>query len=152
MGMFSKLMGKIFDRDEEEENTAAAPAAEEATEAPAAFEVKDTEALASEMLASAQDTSTPFVTLQEDPVDVEALLDKRANARPDGIDWRNSIVDLMKIVDMDSSLSARKELAIEMGFPAEKATGSAEMNMWLHKEVMRQVVANGGSVSNSMIA
>ena len=79
-------------------------------------------------------------------VDVEQVLTSLASSKgnPD-LNWRTSIVDLMKLLDMDSSLGNRKELAAELGYKGEK-DGSAEMNLWLHKEVMRQLAAHGGKV------
>jgi hypothetical protein len=79
-------------------------------------------------------------------VDVEQVLTSisASKGNPD-LNWRTSIVDLMKLLDMDSSLTNRKELATELGYTGEK-DGSAEMNMWLQKEVMRQLAANGGRV------
>lgn len=78
-------------------------------------------------------------------VDVEATLTKLAAENKEKLDWRKSIVDLMKLLGMDSSLENRKELATELGYQGEK-DGSAEMNIWLHKEVMRQLAAHGGKV------
>lgn len=89
----------------------------------------------------------PAPTLEtQQQVDVEQVLTSMAAAKgnPD-LNWRTSIVDLMKLLDMDSSLATRKELATELGYAGEK-DGSAEMNMWLQKEVMRQLAANGGKV------
>ena len=80
------------------------------------------------------------------PVDVEQVLTAIAarKGNPD-LDWRRSIVDLMKLLDLDSSLSNRKELATELGYTGAK-DGSAEMNIWLHKAVMRELERNGGTV------
>lgn len=79
-------------------------------------------------------------------VDVEAVLVQisREKGNPD-LNYKTSIVDLMKLLGMDSSLENRKELATELGYKGEK-DGSAEMNIWLHKEVMRQLAAHGGKV------
>jgi hypothetical protein len=79
-------------------------------------------------------------------VDVARTLDEIAaqNGRGD-LNYKSSIVDLMKVLGMDSSLDNRKELATELGYTGAK-DGSAEMNIWLHKEVMRQLAANGGKV------
>ena len=79
-------------------------------------------------------------------VDVALTLDEIAaqNGRSD-LNYKSSIVDLMKVLGMDSSLDNRKELATELGYTGAK-DGSAEMNIWLHKEVMRQLAANGGKV------
>ena len=83
-------------------------------------------------------------------VDVEQSLTQMASAKgnPD-LNWRTSIVDLMKLIGLDSSLDNRKELATELGYSGAK-DGSAEMNIWLHKEVMRQLAANGGKVPASL--
>jgi hypothetical protein len=83
-------------------------------------------------------------------VDVGQTLDSIAtqNGKSD-LNYKSSIVDLMKVPGMDSSLENRKELATELGYTGEK-DGSAEMNIWLHKEVMRQLAANGGKVPASM--
>jgi hypothetical protein len=88
-------------------------------------------------------TTAPTTTAA---VDVEQVLEARLaeKGNPD-LDWRTSIVDLMKLLDIDSSLDNRKELADELGYTGDK-DGSAEMNIWLHKEVMRQLAANGGTV------
>jgi len=76
-------------------------------------------------------------------VDVDAIL--TAEAAGKDLNWRTSIVDLMKLLGIDSSLANRKELATELGYTGE-LDGSAEMNIWLHKAVMRELAANGGKV------
>ena len=78
-------------------------------------------------------------------VDVVAQLEKRAAENPQKLNWRTSIVDLMKLLGLDSSLANRKELATELGYTGA-LDGSAEMNIWLHKAVMRELAANGGKV------
>ena len=82
----------------------------------------------------------------QQPVDVELVLVQiaREKGNPD-LNYKTSIVDLMKLLGMDSSLDNRKELATELGYTGEK-DGSAEMNIWLHKEVMRQLAQHGGKV------
>jgi hypothetical protein len=79
-------------------------------------------------------------------VDVEEVLNQisKEKGNPD-LNWRTSIVDLMKLLDLDSSLANRKELATELGYSGEK-NGSAEMNIWLHKAVMKELEKNGGKV------
>jgi hypothetical protein len=84
-------------------------------------------------------------------VDVEAQLEKRAAANSQKLNWRTSIVDLMKLLDMDSSLAERKELATELGCPPALMEDSAKMNMWLHKEVLKRVAANGGKVPANLL-
>ena len=67
------------------------------------------------------------------------------------LNWKVSIVDLLKLLDIDSSRQARNELAIELGCPAELMQDSAKMNVWLHKEVLRQIAANGGNIPKSLL-
>ena len=84
-------------------------------------------------------------------VDVVAQLEKRAAANPQKLNWRTSIVDLLKLLEIDSSLAARKELATELGCPAELMGDSAKMNMWLHKTVLARIAANGGNVPRDLL-
>jgi len=78
-------------------------------------------------------------------VDVAPILDKAVAAKGEKLDWKHSIVDLMKALDIDSSLSARKELAKELGYTGD-TNDSASMNVWLHKQVMSKLAANGGKL------
>jgi hypothetical protein len=78
-------------------------------------------------------------------VDVAPILDKAVAAKGEKLDWKHSIVDLMKALDIDSSLSARKELAKEFGYTGD-TNDSASMNIWLHKQVMTKLAANGGKL------
>ncbi|HEX5388788.1 MAG TPA: DUF3597 domain-containing protein [Burkholderiaceae bacterium] len=84
-------------------------------------------------------------------VDVVAQLEQRAAANPQKLNWRTSIVDLLKLLDMDSSLAARKALAEELHCPVEKMADSAQMNMWLHKNVLGHIAANGGNVPRELL-
>ena len=83
-------------------------------------------------------------------IDVEAVLESLAAAATQKLNWRTSIVDLMKLLDMDSSLTARKALADELGFDGDKSD-SAKLNIWLHKEVIRAFAHNGGSVPANLL-
>jgi hypothetical protein len=78
-------------------------------------------------------------------VDVAPILDKAVAAKGEKLAWRTSIVDLMKALDIDSSLGARKELAKELGYTGD-TNDSATMNVWLHKQVMSKLAANGGKL------
>ncbi|WP_374143829.1 DUF3597 domain-containing protein [Sphingomonas sp.] len=82
-------------------------------------------------------------------VDVTALLDEIQSHHDQQLNWRTSIVDLMKLIGLDSSLTNRKELAEELGYLGER-DGSAEMNMWLHKRVMRKLAENGGTIPEEL--
>lgn len=130
MSIFSKIKDAIFGRK-------AAPAPEDRPQIPAGMEGGPP--------ASA---STPTATTEQ--VDVEQVLQDISTSKgnPD-LNYKTSIVDLMKLLGLDSSLDNRKELADELGYTGDK-DGSAEMNIWLHKEVMRQLAAHGGKVPASM--
>ena len=84
-------------------------------------------------------------------VDVVAQLEKRAAANPQKLNWRTSIVDLLKLLDIDSSFAARKELAVELACPPELMSDSAKMNIWLHKTVLARIAANGGNVPRELL-
>jgi hypothetical protein len=84
-------------------------------------------------------------------VDVVAQLEQRAAANPQKLNWRTSIVDLLKLLEIDSSFAARKELATELGCPADLMGDSAKMNIWLHKTVLARIAANGGNVPKDLL-
>jgi hypothetical protein len=84
-------------------------------------------------------------------VDVVANLEQRAAANPQKLNWRTSIVDLLKLLDIDSSFAARKELATELACPQELMSDSAKMNTWLHKTVLARIAANGGNVPKELL-
>jgi hypothetical protein len=131
MSIFSRIKDAIFG------HKAAAPT-ETAQQVPAGAEI-------------AQGTQPAPTLEQPQQVDVEAVLTSIAASKgnPD-LNYRTSIVDLLKLLDIDSSLDNREELATELCYTGAK-DGSAEMNIWLHKEVMRQLAANGGKVPASML-
>ncbi|PVM83368.1 DUF3597 domain-containing protein [Caulobacter endophyticus] len=131
MGLFSKIIDKIFHHDK------AAPKADTAPAKPAA------------PAAAAAPTSQPAPAAAPAPVDVEAVLVSMAEIEGGGGNWRTSIVDLLKLLKLDSSLEARKELADELGVHAG-AAGSAEQNIALHKAVMKKLAENGGQVPASL--
>lgn len=84
-------------------------------------------------------------------VDVVSQLESRAQAASQKLNWRTSIVDLLKLLDIESSLDARKALATELGCPADKMADSAQMNTWLHKAVLQKLAANGGNVPADLL-
>lgn len=84
-------------------------------------------------------------------VDVVAQLEQRAAANSQKLNWRTSIVDLLKLLEIDSSLDARKALANELHCPVDKMADSAQMNMWLHKTVLGHIAANGGNVPRELL-
>lgn len=134
MSIFGKIKDAIFGHKQAKP----APAPAQAAPKPAAPAPKPTPAPA---------TPAPVPAA---PVDVEAVLTAiHAQKGSPDLNWRTSIVDLMKLLDLDSSLANRKELATELGYQGAK-DGSAEMNIWLHKAVMRELEKNGGKVPASM--
>ncbi len=80
-----------------------------------------------------------------------AKLETLAGAHGEKLNWKTSIVDLLKLLGLDSSLAARKELAAELGCPAEKMGDSAQMNMWLHKTVLKKLAENGGNIPADLL-
>jgi Domain of unknown function (DUF3597) len=129
MSIFGKIMSAIFGS-----TAAAAPASGGTAASPAS---------GSAPAPSAGSSSAPAAPAQS--VDVAPILDKAVKAKGEKLEWRTSIVDLMKALDIDSSLSARKELAKELGYTGD-TNDSASMNIWLHKQVMTKLAANGGKL------
>jgi len=113
-------------------------------EAPAVQEVA-----AAEVAAPVVDAAPVSVAISE--VDVVGKLNALAANNSEKLNWQTSIVDLMKLLGMDSSLAHRKELATELGCPANLMDDSASMNMWLHKTVLQQLAANGGNIPASLL-
>ncbi len=138
MSVFGDILNKIFRRGSQE-----APASQPGQDAVAAAPMPSG-AEAASAGAAAQDAATAQAVAQQ-PVDVEAVLNDLAGKNSQKLNWRTSIVDLMKLLDMDSSLAQRKELATELGYTGAK-DGSAEMNLWLHRQVMTKLAQNGGKV------
>jgi len=127
MGMFSDLMNNIFRH--------------------AATAERPPDAAVAGRPGTPGSTTTAVAT----PVDVAAILTKLASENKEKLDWKNSIVDLMKLVGMDSSLTARKALAADLHYTGD-TNDSATMNIWLHKEVMRKLADNGGKVPANLLA
>ena len=138
MGLFSNLLSKVLGQQ-----TAATPS----KDAPAAGATPGT-AASGAVAASGVSASSSGATSAN--VDVTAILDDLASKNPEKLDWRRSIVDLMKLVDMDSSITARKELAKDLSYTGDTGD-SAKMNIWLHKTVIRKIADNGGKVPNELL-
>ncbi|MGA8660658.1 MAG: DUF3597 domain-containing protein [Chthoniobacterales bacterium] len=144
MGMLANLMSKVFGHSSAA-GTPAAPAAAAATpETTAPSGGAPSAGAPSGPGAPSSAAAAPAV------VDVTAILDGLAAKNPEKLDWKRSIVDLMKLVGMDSSLAARKELATELQYPGDK-NDSAAMNIWLHKEVIKKIAQNGGKVPQDLL-
>lgn len=138
MGMFGDLMSSIFRHGAKAE---APPDA--ATRAP------ESRVAAAARQGVPVGQGAPAATMAS--VDVTAVLDELASTNREKLDWKHSIVDLMKLVGMDSSLTARKELADDLKYTDDK-NDSAKMNVWLHQEVMRKLAENGGKVPSELLA
>lgn len=95
--------------------------------------------------AGSSNASLPAGPTPLSDVDVQAVLSDLAAKNKEKLDWKKSIVDLMKLLNLDSSLNARKQLAKELGYTGD-TNDSATMNVWLHKQVMQKLAANGGKV------
>jgi hypothetical protein len=95
--------------------------------------------------------ATPAAPAAITVVDVVAKLEGLAAANPQKLNWRVSIVDLLKLLGLDSSFAARKALATELGCPADKMGDSAQMNMWLHKTVLQKLAQNGGNIPKELL-
>jgi Domain of unknown function (DUF3597) len=129
MSIFGKIMSAIFGT-----SASATPASGGATAT----------ASGGGASSSASTSAAPAAT-----VDVAPILDKAVAAKHEKLEWRTSIVDLMKALDIDSSLSARKDLAHELGYTGD-TNDSATMNIWLHKQVMAKLAANGGKLPSDV--
>lgn len=127
MSILGKIMGSIFKR-KPEAPTAAAPSPAAPTAAPAA-----------------PVTNAAATAPQPQSVDVDGILDFMNEQRDQKLNWRTSIVDLMKLTGMDSSLAERKELAGELGYTGD-TSDTATMNVWLHKQVIQKIKDNGGQI------
>jgi len=138
MGLLSNLMSKIFSHAATATPVSGSPSATQPGAAtPAAPAVQSA--------ATATAPAAPPKT-----VDVAAILDGLAAKNPEKLDWKRSIVDLMKLVGMDSSFAARKQLATELHYTGDP-NDSASMNIWLHKEVLVKLSENGGKVPQELL-
>jgi 3-oxoacyl-ACP reductase-like protein len=140
MGLLSNLISKIFSHSGTTAAvTGAAAAPSTATAQPAAPP------------AAAPSTAAPAApAAPAKAVDVAAILDGLAAKNPEKLDWKKSIVDLMKLVGMDSSFKARKQLAQELNYTGDP-NDSASMNIWLHKQVLIKISENGGKVPSELL-
>jgi Domain of unknown function (DUF3597) len=109
------------------------------------------EAAQAPVSVDASTTSTPVPTATITEVDVVSKLEGLAASHAEKLNWKTSIVDLLKLLGLDSSLSARKGLATELGCPAEKMGDSAQMNIWLHKTVLQKLAQNGGNIPKELL-
>jgi hypothetical protein len=144
MSLFGTLMSKIFPSNH--------PAVAQASNAPGqqpAATAAPQQATQSATGAAAAPAASAQRPMAAQPVDVEQILNDKARNNAEKLNWRTSIVDLMKLVGMDSSLNARKSLAQELHYTGD-TNDSAAMNIWLHKQVMTKLAENGGKVPDDL--
>jgi hypothetical protein len=143
MSIFGDIMSAIFGRSAKAETPAAGTAAPSASTAPQA-----SPAPSGTMTRTGPAPEGPKVEWSA-PVDVAAILDSLAKKNRQKLNWRASIVDLMKLLDLDSSQAARKKLAQELHYSGDMKE-SAKMNVWLQKQVMIKLAENGGTVPDEL--
>ncbi|GAC1042479.1 MULTISPECIES: DUF3597 domain-containing protein [unclassified Rhizobium] len=141
MGIFDKIKGAIWGEAKAAE-AAPAPSTTAATDNPAPA---PTPAPSATTAATSPATSAPSA-----PVDIASILDAAVKKSGQKLDWKHSIVDLMKALGMDASLSERKELAQELGYTGDTGD-SAKMNMFLHKALLKKLADNGGKVPADLL-
>ena len=146
MGLLSNLMSKIFSHP-----SATVAATGGASAAPAAAAPAPASASAQPAAAPAAAPPPAAPAAPARVVDVAAILDGFAAKNPEKLDWKKSIVDLMKLVGMDSSFGARKQLAQELNYTGDP-NDSASMNVWLHKQVLVKIAENGGKVPQELLS
>jgi hypothetical protein len=144
MSIFSNILAKIFPPSHPAV-VAQSPTGASAPGAPAAPGTAAAPTSPAAGTSAPQASAAPVAAAQ--PVDVEAVISKMPGAS--GLNWKTSIVDLLKVLGLDSGLDARKQLAHELGYGGS-TEDSAAMNIWLHKEVVAKLAANGGKVPDSM--
>ena len=141
MSVFGNIMSKVFGHAGASEASASGATIVGASAPPVQASTTST--------PGAGATGTAPVQSGAQNVDVAAVLDGLASKRKERLDWKHSIVDMLKLLDMDSSLSARKELANELHYSGD-TNDSATMNVWLHKQVMQKLADNGGKVPEAL--
>lgn len=142
MSLFGKILGKLGFGGAAEKTATAAP-----MQGQQGQQIQQPQQQTQFVPPAAQ----PAAPAPMSPVDVSGKLDSLAASHPEKLNWKASIVDLLKLLGLDSSIAARKELAVELGCPPDKMGDSAQMNMWLHKAVLQKLAANGGNVPKELL-
>jgi len=146
MSIFGKIMSAVFGSSASATPAGAAPTSPKPT-SPTSASATSTNAkpVAAPAAGGGGTAAAAPAAAPAKTVEVAPILDKAVAAKHEKLEWRTSIVDLMKALDIDSSLAARKELAKELGYTGD-TNDSASMNVWLHKQVMAKLAANGGKL------
>ena len=148
MSIFTNILNKLGIKKSEEEEAPVADAKSAAKPAPKKVDVRRTTSKHS-LKKSFKKPSAKVATEAMEMVDVMKKLESMG--KDSGLNWKNSIVDLLKVLGIDSSLSSRKELAKELACPADLMGDSAKMNTWLHKTVLQKIAENGGNVPQDLL-
>ena len=160
MGLFSKILEKLGLKKEKQAGaTATVPEKDKPAAPPPRAKVATpakpapTARTASRPKQAPAPVAAPKVAAPTpiSEVDVVSKLEDLAARNPAKLNWKTSIVDLLKLLDLESSFEARKEMAIELGCPPELMKDSAKMNTWLHKKVLQEIAQNGGNVPKELL-
>lgn len=152
MKIFGTIKDKLFGEALETPAFQAAASTSTANEADSSTEEASIPSIESEVAATLGGANAePASMRRPDPVDIAAILDGAVQRRGQQLDWRRSIVDMMKALGMDASVQERKGLADELGYTGDK-NDTVAMNIWLHRELMKALAANGGKVPAELLA
>ncbi|MEC4722069.1 DUF3597 domain-containing protein [Noviherbaspirillum sp. CPCC 100848] len=143
MGILSNIFGKIFPSSHAANTQGQQPSAQPGAQSSA--QPSQPASPQAAPAAPSQPAPAQAAPVAMEQVDVEQILNDMARKNSQKLNWRTSIVDLLKLLDLDSSLAARKELAQELQYSGD-TSDSAAMNIWLHRQVMNKLAANGGKV------
>jgi Domain of unknown function (DUF3597) len=153
MGLFSKILEKLgIKKDKQAGATATVPEREKPAAPKVAAPAKP--APTSRTASTPKPAPVPAAAPAPTPiseVDVVSKLEGLAAKNPAKLNWKVSIVDLLKLLDLESSFEARKEMAVELGCPPELMNDSAKMNTWLHKKVLQEIAENGGNIPKELL-
>lgn len=164
MGLFSKILNKLgIKKDDKEETASAVMGKKDVVATPKSAPAKPASvkpvvskpvakgAVASDHLAEKKAMLTEKHVAAASVPMVDVLSKLESMAEGSGLDWKVSIVDLLKVLGIDSSLAARKELATELGCPADVMADNVKMNVWLHKTVLAEIAKNGGNIPKELL-
>jgi hypothetical protein len=142
MSILGSIITTIF-------NHGKAPATPASTSTPAAPSESPAPAPTAPASPAAPETTAPAPAAPSAPIDIDAVLTQLAATHHERLDWKHSIVDFLKVLNLDSSLAARRELATELHYSGDEHD-TAAMNIWLHREVIAELVKNGGKVPDEL--
>lgn len=160
MGLFSKILEKLGLKKDQQAGASASVPEKPATQAPApkvGAPANPAPAPMSRTASTPKPAPVPVAAPKVaaptpiSEVDVVSKLEGLAAKNPAKLNWKVSIVDLLKLLDLESSFEARKEMAVELGCPPELMNDSAKMNTWLHKKVLQEIAQNGGNIPKELL-